>query len=249
MNKHLILAAVATVGFAGLAVAASNKVDVSETGSKTCIASNGIPDHTTGNFPNRGNPNRIKSQNIKFCVTSSPTKGDRANYRVRTVGIATNGILIRPGTADWYDASSPRGHSRDRSSGWNLEGIGSKKLGTDNQNAHVDHRGIYHYHGMPAALINTGEGTLMGYAADGFEIHYAGTSAQASYTLKAGKRATAPFGKHDGTYNQDWEYNAGAGNLDQCNGATVNGTYTYFATDSYPFFPRCLYGTQITQYH
>lgn len=43
---------------------------------------------------------------------------------VKTVGIAKNGIIIRPGTADYFDASSPRGHSCNRSSGWNLDGMG-----------------------------------------------------------------------------------------------------------------------------
>jgi hypothetical protein len=27
----------------------------------------------------------------------------------------------------------------------------------------------------------------------------------------------------------------------------VNGRYVYFATDAYPYFPRCLYGTKITR--
>ena len=43
---------------------------------------------------------------------------------VKTVGIAKNGIIIRPGAADYFDASSPRGHSCNRSSGWNLDGMG-----------------------------------------------------------------------------------------------------------------------------
>lgn len=43
---------------------------------------------------------------------------------VKTVDIAKNGIIIRPGTADYFDASSPRGHSRNRSSDWNLDGMG-----------------------------------------------------------------------------------------------------------------------------
>lgn len=30
--------------------------------------------------------------------------------------------------------------------------------------------------------------------------------------------------------------------LDQCNGANVDGTYAYFATEEYPFVGRCLQG-------
>ena len=32
------------------------------------------------------------------------------------------------------------------------------------------------------------------------------------------------------------------GNLDECNGTTVDGEYIYLITDTYPFVPRCLMG-------
>jgi hypothetical protein len=118
-------------------------------------------------------------------------------------------------------------------------------LGLDTNNAHVDHTGIYHYHGVASALVQTSKDTRIGWAADGFEIHYVGDNARPSYMLIGGTRKTAPGGAHDGTYNEDFGFVAGSGNLDQCNGGTVNGQYTYFATDAYPFFPRCLMGTSI----
>jgi len=159
------------------------------------------------------------------------------------MGVALNGVQIRPGTADYYDASSRRGFSRDSSSGWNLEGIGARdKLGMDQNNAHVDERGLYHYHGIPKVLVSDSSSSLMGYAADGFEIHYAGNQQSASYQLKSGTRPNGPGGRYDGTYNEDWEYVAGSGSLDQCNGGTLNGKFVYFATDTYPFYPRCLWG-------
>ena len=34
----------------------------------------------------------------------------------------------------------------------------------------------------------------------------------------------------------------GSGDLDECNGKFVDGQYKYFATDSFPFFPRCHWG-------
>lgn len=229
------------------AVAAIYSVKVENRGDQRCITSNGLPDHATGTFPNSGNPNRISEQQIQFCVDATPQKGSMAQ-EVRIPGIAKNGVWIRPGTADWYDGSARRGHSRNNASGWNLDGMGARDLlGLDNQNAHVGPQGDYHYHGMPPALADLGGDTLMGWAADGFEIHYVGAQAQPSYMLLPGTRATAPGGDHDGTYNQDWQYVAGFGNLDACNGAMVNGQYTYFATDAYPFYPRCLYGTEITQ--
>ncbi len=235
------------IGLGAVAWAATNHVEIYERGKEICISSNGVPDHDTGQFPNPGNPHRLKSQLVKTCVPAAPEKGDTATP-VQVTGIARNGVIIRPGTADYYDASSPRGHSRDRSSGWNLDGMGAREiLGLDAQNAHVDHRGLYHYHGAPSALTEVSGTTLIGWAADGFEIHYVGDQARPSYLLRTGKRPTAPGGAYDGTYNQDFEYVRGIGNLDQCNGAEVGGQYMYFATDAYPYFPRCLYGTTITR--
>ncbi|WP_298356308.1 YHYH protein [uncultured Litoreibacter sp.] len=246
-SKALLLAAVAVATLTTAVYALTNRVALAKSANEICITSNGIPDHAVGQFPNRGNPHSIKSQNIKVCVTSNPQKGNRAQ-EVETVGIAENGIIIRPGTADYYDASSPRGHSRDRSSGWNLDGMGpGNTLGLDANNAHVDNRGIYHYHGVPEALAKTSDDTLIGWAADGFEIHYVGGSAKPSYMLKNGTRPTAPGGAYDGSYNEDFEYVRGYGNLDQCNGAMLDGEYVYFATDAYPFYPRCLYGTDFTR--
>ncbi|MEM7465123.1 MAG: YHYH protein, partial [Pseudomonadota bacterium] len=49
--------------------------------------------------------------------------------------------------------------------------------------------------------------------------------------------------KHDGRFVQDWEYKKGSGNLDECNGAMMNGKYVYFATETYPFYPLCHWGT------
>ena len=231
----------------GLAVqAATGSVSISEQRGETCVTSNGLPDHATGDFPRKGNPHAIREQQVSVCVPSDPQKGSTPRD-VAVTGIAKNGVLIRPGTADFYDASSPRGHSRDPSSGWNLEAMGSGVLGLDQNNAHVDHRGLYHYHGMPPSLAETSGSTLVGWAADGFEIHYVGGSAKSSWMLKAGTRSTAPGGAYDGTYVEDFEYVRGAGNLDACNGAeTRDGQYVYFATDTFPFFPRCLYGTDIT---
>ena len=66
--------------------------------------------------------------------------------------------------------------------------------------------------------------------------------------LKCGTRPTAPGGRYDGSYNEDFELVLEFGNLYECNGAIVQGKYTYFATDTYPFFPRCLFGKNITKF-
>ena len=46
----------------------------------------------------------------------------------------------------------------------------------------------------------------------------------------------------DGTYTSDWVWSADNGDLDECNGITVNGEYIYLITDDYPFISRCLMG-------
>lgn len=239
--KIICLIFFASNGYAS--IAQNNFVEIEVIGDHRCISSNGSPNHAIGQFPNRGNPNRFKSQNVKICVDAHPSITGRIDRRASGSGITITGIILRPGTADWYDASSPRGFSRDRSSGWNLEGMGPKNtLGLDLENAHVDNRGLYHYHGVSPSLAASLNGTLLGYAADGHEIHYTGEKMQSSWRLKNGTRATSPFGTYDGTYNEDYHYVAGSGNLDECNGAKTEGRYVYYATDTYPFFPRCFLG-------
>ena len=39
----------------------------------------------------------------------------------------------------------------------------------------------------------------------------------------------------------DWEF-TGTGDLDECNGMTVDGEYGYYVTDSYPWILACLTG-------
>jgi len=245
MKRPFLLFILILAGFAARPMAAhDNKVSITLKGDQRCISSNGTPNHAIGRFPNSGNPNRFKAQTVDVCVDATPALTGRTVTRTNASGVSLTGILFRPGTADFYDASSPRGFSRDPSSGWRLEGMGAgDMLGMDQANAHVDHRGLYHYHAPADDLTDTLDGTLIGYAADGFAIHYAGDTAVPSWQLKPGTRPTAPKGRYDGTYEEDWAFVAGSGNLDECNGATVNGQYVYFATDTFPFFPRCFKGT------
>lgn len=208
-----------------------------------CIISNGVPNHKIGTFPTKGNPNKFRKQNIHFCFTTKPKKTNNRNFDASVVGITLTGIPIRPGTAGWYDGSSPRKHSRDSSSGLKLEAIRpyEKILGIDDYNGHVDHRGLYHYHKTNLALL-LNDSHLIGYAADGFEILYIPEKIRSSWQLKKGNRNVEPFGKFDGAFQQDYEYIKGSGDLDECNGMLFNETFRYFATENFPFFPRCHWG-------
>jgi len=130
--------------------------------------------------------------------------------------------------------------------------------------AHVQPNGAYHYHGRPEGLIARLGGDdrtmlLVGWAADGFPI-YSGkgyrvasdprsglVQLRPSYRLRGATRPAeprGPGGKPDGNFTEDFEYAAGLGDLDECNGRFgvtpefPRGTYHYHVTAGFPFFPR-----------
>lgn len=231
-----------------------NKVEIAQQGSTRRITSNGIPDHTVGQFPNSGNPNRIAGQRYKFKVPASPKAGSgAAKSGFNLFGVGLNGVPFDPGAGEFWQGN-PRG-------GWQYEALGGAvPLGLDANYAHVQPGGIYHYHGLPTGLMaelgwSAGKPSpLIGYAADGFPI-YAITAnvggrvkkMKSSYRLKSGSRpgGSQPSGRYDGAFVQDYQYVAGSGDLDECNGAVVRtaeypqGTYAYFLTETYPVIPRC----------
>ncbi|WP_244530596.1 YHYH protein [Salaquimonas pukyongi] len=248
-HKTTLILATALCAASATASIAANNARISKNAGQICIASNGLPNHAMGRFPNRGNPHAVSAQRIRVCVPSNPKKASQPRWIDRGgIGIALNGVMIRPEAADCWDPSSPRGFSRNCASGWRLEPMGpGNKFGLDQNKAHVDRRGLYHYHGMPSGLGAAKQGTLIGYAADGFEIHHAGGRVKSGYRLKPGKRPSGggnPGGRYDGSFVEDYQYTGGSGTLDACNGGMLNGKYVYFATAEFPYFPRCLYGTQ-----
>ncbi len=144
-------------------------------------------------------------------------------------------------------------------------------FGTDIHNAHVQPDGMYHYHANPNAIFESdcsevsSASPVIGFAADGFPVYGSCISdngsfrnAQSSYQLKDGggprqtvSGYTTPTGgtgaiassDYDGQFRGDWEYVAGSGDLDECNGGTVDGQYGYYITDSFPWVLACYSGT------
>ena len=47
----------------------------------------------------------------------------------------------------------------------------------------------------------------------------------------------------------DYEYVANSGDLDECNGMTVNGQYGYYVTESYPWVIACFSGTPASSFN
>ena len=219
-----------------------NKFEMTLTDDKRCFLSNGLPNHKTGKFPKKSNPNSISHQKIDVCVSRYPKKVSTNTKITGIMGIALNGILFRPSTAGFWDPNAPRNHSRNGDKNWSVDIFGLKgKLGLDFNNAHVGRGGMYHYHGLPTSLVNKSNKSLVGYAGDGFEIHYL-PKKMSGWVLKKGLRKSGPTGNYDGTYNEDYYYIGNNNELDECNGGLLNGKYVYFITENYPKVPRCLYG-------
>lgn len=240
--KHYIYTGIILLGLAG-SVTAGNDFNISIKGNQRCFIGDGLPDHKTGTFPNRGNPNGIRAQKINVCVPATPIKSDKAQSVRGAIGIAINGVQFRPTTAGFWDPKARRGHSRTGDRNWSLDIFGAPgHLGLDFNNAHVGPNGLYHYHGIAKSLTKTSGSSLIGYAGDGFEMHYIGENATSGYRLKQGGRPKGPKGKYDGTYNEDYEHIDGKNVLDQCNGGQLKGKYVYFVTETYPFVGRCLWG-------
>ncbi|MBX2866950.1 YHYH protein [Candidatus Kaiserbacteria bacterium] len=205
------------------------------------ITSDGLPDHETGAFPNRGNPNAISEQSHSYRVPRTPTYTETTTA-VRIAGVALNGIPLEPGTAETYDEDIS----------WSIEafdadGVGG--LGIDWSNAHVQPDGTYHYHAVPEGLLEhaleeqSGDLIHLAWAADGFPIYFSQSHAyQSSWQIKEGVRPDGPGGVYDGTYTEDFEYIPDSGDLDACNGMFIEGEYVYLFTDTFPYIQRCVHG-------
>jgi hypothetical protein len=229
-------------------------VSVTLDGTYRYITANGLPDHATGEFPNAHNPNSISAQSYSYRLPLMPTVREATPYNVpQSFGIAVNGVPFDPFAAEWYQ--------NDRTSGWQVEASsGFIDLGLDANNAHVQPNGAYHYHAIPTGLVPDlsadSHSPLVGWAGDGFPIYvrYGYREAtdptsgiidmQSSYRLRSGTRQSGPGGDYDGTYVEDYEYTADAGDLDESNGRFgvtpeyPDGTYYYVLTEAFPAIPR-----------
>jgi YHYH protein/Fibronectin type III domain len=264
------------------ALNSSASINMTSTSAWTCsttsrmLTGNGIPDHAVGTFPNAGNPNTISAQTISATYTLTPTQTTTATTLGGprgAVGYVLNGVKIDPSTAGSCDNSGATCSAAGNVGPWSIEALGqsSFNFGTDTNNAHVQPGGEYHYHGMPEGFVTKLGGgstkmTLIAWAADGYPIYarYGYTTAtnastalkimKGSYQFKAtpdtNRPATTLFPM--GTFQQDYQYVVGSGDLDECNGRTgvtpefPGGIYHYYATDSYPFLQRCVKGAVTT---
>tara|TARA_B100000927_G_C16377185_1_gene433937 strand:- start:26 stop:931 length:906 start_codon:yes stop_codon:yes gene_type:complete len=236
-------------------------VDITTNSIHRLIKSNGIPNHKVGKFPNKGNPHFIIPQEYSFKLNLHP-KNLKKPYLIHQnptitglpFGIAVNGVMFVPATAEYWNGN--------KKLGWNYCALGKGiHLGLDENYAHVQPNGSYHYHGVSKYFLDNimldknKHSPIIGWAADGYPIYYVYgynnekkiINHKSGYQLKKGNRPIPPHGpggKYDGTFVQDYEYKRGIGTLDECNGKFVvtpeypEGTYAYFITENWPIIPR-----------
>ena len=230
------------------------------------VSGNGIPDHATGTFPNSNCPNTIAAHTVSATMTLAPVNTG-VSSRIGVVGYALNGEKFDPSTAGTCNAAGTSCSLIDNSGSWNIEAMGGSafNFGVDTNHAHVQPTGEYHYHGMPEAYLATVPTAprLVGYALDGFPIYarygydvatnacstlrVVRSSWRVKSTPSAGRPSTTMYPM--GTFTQDYEYVAGLGDLDECNGRVgvtpehPEGIYHYYIPDTFPFIQRCVRGT------
>lgn len=218
------------------------------------IESNALPNHETGEFPNQGNPNTISAQDQSWTFPTIPVFTGTPTGVVVT-GVAINGVKFQPSTAERATC--------DNGIVYNLEAIQDVAgVGLDFNNAHVQPTGAYHYHGVSELLVEAfsidQDLIHVAFAADGHMIYYSKSGAYSpSYRLGSDERLgtnctytpggnsaeTVIFGStKDGSVHSDWDYDPSYGDLDECNGISINGEYVYIITHDYPYISRCLMG-------
>lgn len=172
--------------------------------------------------------------------------------------IFLNGVKLDLLAAGCYGVADGKIGCHDSDQPWRYDPMSEfADFGTDSHNAHTQPDGAYHYHGNPNALFYTNVDIIspvIGFAADGFPIYGSifddngvNRAAKSSYQLKTGDRipidSVNPGGSYDGTYVDDYEYIEGSGDLDECNGMTIDHVYGYYVTNTYPWVLACFKGT------
>ena len=245
-----------------------NKVSIEEKDGFRVITANNIPKHLIGTFPNPGNPNTPTEQKVELKIPLEPKANDEPTPAIKAVGIALNGVFFEAGTGESWTGGKTRTQGPPA---WGYEALGGAlDFGLDQNHAHVQPGGKYHYHGQPTGLLKKlnyshhHHSPLIGWAFDGFPIYnlYGYSDPEdpnsevvemtSSFKLKEGERPGAPDGpggKYDGAFIADYEYVEGAGTLDECNGRFTktpefpDGTYAYFLTQEWPVIYRNYRGT------
>ena len=242
-------------------------VDVTDDGGWCTLSSDGIPNHDFNDQSASFAHDAVEVERT-FTIPLMPSVAASSTPLAQDIynAVMLNGVVLDILSAGCYnpnhmmadaDGNTPIGCTTNDD--WLIDPLGTESgFGTDMHTAHTQPDGTYHYHGNPEAMFDDNpdsEGSpVIGFAADGFPIY--GTyfkdpqtnqvrKAVSGYTLKPGSRGTNsntnPGGNYDGTYIDDYEF-TDAGDLDQCNGMTVDAQYGYYVVESYPWVIKCFSG-------
>ncbi|WP_171128247.1 MULTISPECIES: YHYH protein [unclassified Ruegeria] len=243
----------------------NSEIEISANSQHCILKTNGIPNHDF-NGPTANFANNVRELPGTFRIPRNPEKArNQTTLSQRSYdAILLNGVPVDLLSAGCY---RPSGRRADKNGNvlagcrdtdpWLLDPPSyDQYFGVDLHNAHAQPDGRYHYHSNPNALFLDNDldkpSPAIGFAADGFPIYGTifkdrdGTirPAISGYQLKTTPRPAppnGPGGTPDGTYIDDYEF-TGAGDLDKCNGMTVDGQYGYYVTTSYPWVLNCLVG-------
>ncbi|WP_299017849.1 sulfatase-like hydrolase/transferase [uncultured Polaribacter sp.] len=252
-------------------------------GNERVVYSNNYPNHNFSYVsPRIPEPYyRLYKIDLKPKLSGITTNLTRTNGRpLNFFGISLNGVYMMPAPATpfIFEDKNTGQYNWD----WVFEpttniGEGRDFVSLDCATAHVNPNSGYHYHGNMFEYVEqlqTGISTTntppenilqVGWAADGFPIVYRfGPDIEGnikemlpSFQLKSGLRPgdgiAAPCGPYSGKYTNDFEYIAGKGDLDDCNGIAASITlttaqgeetfeYYYVVTQSFPQISRCMKG-------
>lgn len=241
------------------------EVQITENDGFCTFYSNGIPNHDfaiNGSFAARTSAvweTFTISLNPQLNEMSTPLSLQYDN------AIFLNGVKLDLLAAACYGVGpDPLGKEKigcfDPNTPWRYDPMHSANdFGEDDNHAHTQPDGAYHYHGDPVAMYDTSGQTVsgvIGYAADGFPIRGPyiddnGTirAITSGYVLKDGNRSSQdgegefPGGQWNGQFRDDFVWQDGSGDLDACNGRMENGVYSYYVTFSYPWVMGCFMGT------
>ena len=243
----------------------TGSLKVSLENGKCLFNTNAIPNHDF-NDGSRTFHNAVSEQDVTYTIPQSPSmSGKTSQLSLRAdKAIFLNGVKLDLLAVGCFGVGNGFVGCGDTNQPFRFDPMSKlNKFGTDSHNAHTQPDGTYHYHGNPLAMFTASSkaaSPVIGFAADGFPIYGSyfddnGTirKAKSSFVLKdnGGPRIDvvysgktySPGGNYNGQFVDDFEYDALAGDLDECNGMTVNGSYGYYVTDAYPWVLKCLKGS------
>ena len=250
-------------------IAFNGSVAISQSNGKCTFQTNAIANHDfNDNSASFATP--VSAQSNTFSITTTPLAASASTALSLDYdnAIFLNGVKLDLLAAGCEGVGDGKIGCNDIGQPFRFDPMSSlNSFGTDLHNAHTQPDGTYHYHGNPEAMFHSDqavESPVVGFAADGFPIFgsYFNDSgnirkAESCYVLKSGTRTSqvyngstyTPNGTgYDGRYRDDYEHDAtslgdGSCDLDACNGMSINGSYGYYITDSYPWVLGCFTGT------